>query len=286
MRHGADRADVPYLERFAEAKGRLFSRLNAERRAAGVTALAYDRLAARVGDAFCLDAALERSSGHWDTAGRAPYLRWGLGGGVDYSAENFSSLTRTGAPVEEQEVARLLLDAHARMMAEVPPNDGHRRTALDPDWTHVGFGAAVAGGEFRMVEEFSRHAAVWVDLPEAPLPAGSRAPFALKLPSGWNLGAVEVGYERPPRPLAREEIRRRGTYAYPAASQQFRVRTPGNSQYADGSHGDLALVNGVLRLEIPLLSGAGDYYVFVYAAPGVVEGRRLPPLTAALIRAK
>jgi hypothetical protein len=273
------------VERFPEAKARLLERLNAERRAAGLPPVAYDLLAARVGDAFCLDAARERTSGHWDSAGRPPYLRWALGGGVDYSAENFSSLSRIGASVDEEEVPGLLLGAHAGMMAEVPPNDGHRKTVLDPDWTHVGIGAAIDRGEFRMVEEFSRHVAEWIEVPAAPLPAGSRAPFALKLPSGWSLGAVEVGFEPPPRPLSREEIRHRGAYAYPLASQQFRARSPANTQYADGSHGDLDLVRGVVRLDIPLLAGPGDYYVFVYAARGSAEGRRLSPLTAALIRA-
>ena len=62
-----------------------------------------------------------RSTGHWDTAGQPPYLRWGLAGAVDYHAENFGSFTRVGQNVEEGEVPALLLDAHARMMAERPP---------------------------------------------------------------------------------------------------------------------------------------------------------------------
>ena len=285
-RHGADRAAVTHSERFPEAKARLLARLNEERRAAGAPPLAYDPLAASVGDAFCLDSARTRSSGHWDLAGRPPYLRWGLAGGVDYHGENFSSLTRTGAAVEEAEVPRLLLDAHAHMMAEVPPDDGHRRTVLDPTWTHVGFGAAVDGGEFRMVEEFSRHVAEWVEVPSAPLPAGRRAPFGVKLPRGWTLASIEVGFEAPTRPLSRVETRRRGAYAYPSASQHFLARAPANTQYPDGSRGEVSLVRGVARIDIPLLSGPGNYYVFVFAAPGSAQGRTLSPLTSALIQAR
>ena len=184
VRRGGNAGAGPYAERFPEAKARLLERLNRERRAAGAPALAYDLLGASVGDAFSLDAATSRSSGHWDTAGRPPYLRWALAGGVDYHGENFSALTRTGADVDESEVSRLLLDAHAQMMAERPPDDGHRRTALDPDWTHVGFGAAAAGGEFRMVEEYSRRVALWVEVPRAPVPVRQRAPFAVRLPPG------------------------------------------------------------------------------------------------------
>ncbi|HEX7529246.1 MAG TPA: hypothetical protein VF425_09060 [Thermoanaerobaculia bacterium] len=286
VRRGGNAAAGTYAERFPEAKSRLFDRLNRERRAAGATPVAYDLLGASVGDAFCLDAAMSRTSGHWDSAGRPPYLRWALAGGVDYHSENFSSLTRTGSEVEGSEVSRLLLDAHGQMMAERPPNDGHRRTVLDPEWTHVGIGAAVAGGEFRMVEEYSRRVVEWVDVPLSPVPARARAPFAVKLPPGWTLVALEVGFEPAPRPMSREEIRRRGSYAYPAASQRLLARAPTNNQYPDGSRGEVDLVRGVARADIPLLSGPGDYYVFVFATPGSVEGRPLSPLTAALIQGR
>jgi uncharacterized protein YkwD len=286
VHRGADRAASSYVERFPEAKARLFAGLNEERRAAGAPPLAYDLLAARVGDAFCLDMARTHSSGHWDTAGRPPYLRWGLAGGVDYHAENFSSLTRTGANVEDAEVPAFLLDAHARMMAEVPPHDGHRRTVLNPEWTHVGIGTATLGGEFRMSEEFSRHVVEWVEVPAEPLPAGARAPFAVKLPAGWALAAIEVGFEAPARPMSREEIARRKAYAYPGASQTLLARAPASGQYEDGSRGEIDLVRGVARSGIPLLSGRGNYYVFVYAAPGSVSGRMLSPLTSALIQAR
>lgn len=286
VRRGGNAAGATYAERFPEAKARLLERLNRERRAAGVAPVAYDLLGASVGDAFCLDAATSRTSGHWDTAGRPPYLRWALAGGVDYHGENVSSLTRTGGEVEESEVSRLLLDAHDQMMAERPPDDGHRRTVLDPEWTHVGIGAAVAGGEFRMVEEYSRRVVEWVEVPRLPVPARARAPFAVKLPPGWALVSLEVGFEPAPRPMSREEIRRRGAYAYPAASQHLLARAPANAQYPDGSRGEVGLVRGVARAGIPLLSGPGNYYVFVFAAPGSYDGRSLSPLTAALIQAR
>jgi uncharacterized protein YkwD len=286
VRLGGSAAGATYVERFPEAKARLFERLNRERRAAGAAPVSYDLLGASVGDAFCLDAATSGTSGHWDTAGRPPYLRWALAGGVDYQGENFSSLTRTGGEVEVSEVSRLLLDAHGQMMAERPPDDGHRRTVLDPTWTHVGIGAAVAGGEFRMVEEYSRRVVEWVEVPRAPVPVRARAPFAVKLPPGWALVSLDVAYEPAPRPMSREEIRRRGSYAYPGSSQRLLARTPAHAQYRDGSRGEVDLVRGVARAGIPLLSGPGNYYVFVYAAPGSAEGRSLSPLTAALIQGR
>ena len=286
VRRGGNATAGTYAETFPEAKSRLFERLNRERRAAGAPPVAYDLLGASVGDAFCLDAALSRTSGHWDAAGRPPYLRWALAGGVDYHGENFSSVTRSGGEVEGSEVSRLLLDAHGQMMAERPPDDGHRRTVLDPQWTHVGIGAAVAGSEFRMVEEYSRRVVEWVEVPRAPVPARARAPFAVKLPPGWTFVSFEVGFEPAPRPMSREEIHRRGSYAYPVPSQHFLARAPSYAQYPDGSRGEVDFVRGVARADIPLLSGPGNYYVFVFATPGPYGGRLLSPLTAALIQAR
>ena len=39
-------------------------------------------------------------------------------------------------------------------------------------------GFAAAGGELRMVEEYSRRVALWVEVPRAPVPVRQRAPFA------------------------------------------------------------------------------------------------------------
>ena len=211
VRFGPDRGRVAGAEREPAAKAALLSRINAERRAAGVPPLKYDLFAARVGDAFCLDAAVTGVSGHWDLAGRAPYLRWALAGGVDYHAENACSYSRIGGGFREDEASSLLLQAHGRMMAERPPDDGHRQTVLDPLWTHVGIGFAAAGGEVRMTEEYSRRLAEWVEMPASPLPPGSVAPFAMRLPAGWNVGVIEVAFERFPKPLTAAETRRRGS---------------------------------------------------------------------------
>ena len=68
-------------------------------------------------------------------------------------AENSVSWRTTGALFQEPAL-ELALEGEAAMMAEKPPDDGHRRTILDPGVTHVGVGWAQGGGEFRMAEEF------------------------------------------------------------------------------------------------------------------------------------
>lgn len=284
VRRGRERTSVPYRERARDAKAALLARINADRLATGAPPVAVDLVAARAGDDFCLDAARQRTLGHWDLAGRAPYDRYADAGGVDVHAENFSGTSKTGAPFHPDELVALLLDAHRQMMAERPPADGHRRTILDPSWTHVGIGVALEGGEFRMTEEFSRHAVEWVEIPAGPVSLAARtAPFAAELPKGWNLAAIEIAHERAPRPMSAAEIGRRLSYAYPATSRRLLPRLAASYRYPDGSTGEVDVQGGVVRARIPLGSGPGSYWVFVYAAPGPVAGVTLGPVTAARI---
>jgi len=222
--------------------------------------------------------------GHWDLAGRAPYDRYADAGGVDYHAENFSGATRTGAPFRGSELESLLLEAHEGMMAERPPADAHRRTALDARFTHVGFGVALEGGEFRMTEEYSRHVVGWVDIPAGPVPISAHdAPFAALLPKGWTLAMIEVAHAGFPRSISKHEIARRGSYSYPRATERLLPKLGGSQHYSGGASGEVTVSAGVVRATVQFLSGPGDYWVFVYAAPGEVAGRSLTPLTASRI---
>ena len=136
-----------------------------------------------------------------------------------------------------------------------------------------------------MTEEFSRHVATWIEAPAGRVRAGRTVPVSVQLPKGWKLAAVEVAHERFPRPLTPKEIRKRGAYAYPRGAQTLLPLVPPGFKYADGSAGDVAVADGVVRAKVPLLSGAGSYWVFVYASPGAVEGKALSPITAVRVLA-
>jgi uncharacterized protein YkwD len=279
VRLGADRDAIAYREPYAKEKARLLGRINEERRLAGVPPIAYDLRAAKVGDDFCADQAATRATGHWDTSGRPPHLRWALEGGVDYEAENFYSRSRYGYPLKE-DVGALLLAAHESFMSERPPANGHRETILDPLFTHVGIGAARLEGEFRMSEEFVRRVAEWVELPAGPLPVGSRARVAMKVRVPFRVGIVEVAWEAPPRRLSTGEIARRAAYSYPPAVHTFRPLLSGGMTWEGGGRGDFATSpDGRIELSVPLDHGPGHYYVIAYVGQSVTQ-RRLSPATA------
>jgi uncharacterized protein YkwD len=275
-----------YAESVPAAKAELLAVINAERKAHRAPPLAYDLLGAKVGDAFCVDAARNATVGHWDLAGRAPYLRWALAGGVDNHAQNFAAERRIGFGFDEP-AADLLKKAHAAFMAETPPDDGHRRTVLDPIWTHVGIGFAVVGGEMRMTEEYSRRVLEWVELPSGRVKAGRTAEVAMKLPRGWSVGAVEVAWEPFPKPLSRAEIASRGAYRLPPGVRTLRPYPPAGARWESGEPGSFhARTGGRIELSVALDRGPGHYYVVVFGAEGEALGQRLLPLAVPMVTAE
>jgi uncharacterized protein YkwD len=285
QRHGPERIAMPYDDPRAEDKRALFERINRDREEHGIPALRYEPRAALVGDRFCDDSAAGRFTGHWDLQGRAPYLRWGLAGGVDFHAENAASYSisigRFTRPLRE-----LMLEAHGNMMAEVPPGDGHRRTILDPDLTHVGIGLAEVGGEVRMTEEFTRAAFEWIEVPVGPLRAGQRASFAGRPLKGWSVGVVEVRFEPPPQPLTVLEVRRRRAYSYPDVIRSLVPSVSAPRGNFPARRGDFYVGrDGSFSITFPLDVGPGHYFVLCYLRPARETTGLMGPATAALITA-
>ena len=275
-----------YAERVPAAKAELLGVINEERKAHGAPPLSYDLLGAKVGDEVCEDAARNRTTGHWDLAGRAPYLRWALAGGIDHHAQNFAAESRRGFEFTEP-AAELLKKAHAAFMAERPPGDGHRKAVLDPIWTHVGIGFAIVGGEMRMTEEYSRRVLEWVELPAGPVKAGKGAFVALKLPRGWSVGAIEVAWEAFPKPMSRAEIAARGAYGLPAGSRTLHPYPPAGARWESGEKGDFQSTSGGrIEVSVPLDRGPGHYFLVVFAAEGPVQGRKLYPVAAPMVTAE
>ena len=281
VRLGLERTAIEYEEPQAAEKRALLERINRDRRAAGVAPLAYEPRAALAGDRFCLDAALDGSWGHWDTAGRAPYLRWGLAGGVDYHSENVAGYSISSGRIDRP-LGALLLQAHEAMMAERPPQDGHRRTILDPLFTHVGIGLAASGGEFRMSQEFTRVVLTWVEVPAHPLRRGEEARFAGEVPPDWEIGLVEIRFEPPPRPVTLLDLRRRGSYRLPGVVRSMRPRLPEGGFYDSGGRGEFAEEGGRFSLSFPL-DEEGYYFVVSYVRPRGSTLEIMGPATAALV---
>jgi uncharacterized protein YkwD len=197
----------------------VFRQINADRSAAGLPPVAWDEAASRVADAFAAEQIREGTRGHVLLDGFPPYARTGLAGIFGFGRENVVSWSTT-APTFHEPALGLALEGEASMLAERPPEDGHRRTILDPDATHVGVGWAQGGGQFRMAEEFMTRR-----LAELTLERVAQDPATIlvrgRTTAGQSLRFVTLANEPAPRRLTKAEANARTRYTYPEPRLAF-----------------------------------------------------------------
>jgi uncharacterized protein YkwD len=207
---GIPRADAQPVD---PLKAAVLARINRDRASAGVLPVRWDEAVSRIADAFCRQQVRERTSGHFLMDGVPPYGRTGLFGVFGAQSENSASWI-TSARSFREKPQELAIAGHEGMMAERPPADGHRRTILDPEATHVGVGYAVEGGRFQMAQEFLAR-----NLDRLVLSRRDRSPLVLRFegkPSpNWRLEFVTIAREPLPTPLTRQEANGRTSYSYP-----------------------------------------------------------------------
>ena len=192
----------------------VFARINRDRVLAGLLPVAWDEAASQVADAFCEQQVREASRGHFLMDGVPPYARTAFAGVFGAQSENSVSWVTTGSSFTETPL-QLALAGHKEMMGEKPPQDGHRRTILDPDATHVGVGYASANGRFQMAQEFLTRTLERVRLVRSD---ASRLilHFEGKTVKDTRLMFVTIARELPPATLTREEASARTSYSYPS----------------------------------------------------------------------
>jgi uncharacterized protein YkwD len=191
----------------------VFARINSDREAAGAQPVAWDEAAARVAREFCAAQVRERTRGHFLTDGLPPYARTALAGVFGVQAEN-STAWLSSAREFQRGMVELALDAHRDMLEEKPPADGHRKTILDPDATHVGVGWAQQSGSFRMAQEFTTRR-----LSELSLTRVAQSPATVrvdgKLLSPYRFEFVTLAREPEPQRLTKAQADSHTSYGYP-----------------------------------------------------------------------
>ncbi len=197
----------------------VWQRINKDRAAHGLRTLLWDEAASRVADAFCAKQVQEQTRGHFLLNGFPPYARMGLAGVFGMNSENAVAWTTTGANFEDPPLG-LALAGQESMMAEKPPSDGHRRTILDPEVTHVGVGWAQGSGRFRMAQEFLVRHLARLTLEQV---AGNPATVLVKgqTLSDYRIAFVTIAHEPMPRPLSRGQANSRTHYEFPEPRLAF-----------------------------------------------------------------
>jgi len=137
----------------AAVRGKLLAELNAHRRAAGIRPLGSDAIAQAAAQIQADDMAATDVFGHGDAYGRLPMTRYEtLGGTARFYGENVGWY---GARVTQLDaVWRAVAELDSQMMAERPPNDGHRRNILAARFEAVGIAFAIGPHGLYFAEDF------------------------------------------------------------------------------------------------------------------------------------
>ncbi|HKR65200.1 MAG TPA: CAP domain-containing protein [Thermoanaerobaculia bacterium] len=230
-----------------------------------------------IGDDYCRRQIDNGTTGHFTTDGLAPYMRYSFAGGKDAVSENAAAWSANYAFNDRAlyEMARRSEDA---MMSEMPPNDGHKRTILDPHATHVGIGMAWQRGEFRLVHEFVRRYINWTK----PLPAAANVDDVITIAGspirGTAIEAITVHHEPLPARMSAFVASAIPSYSLPKLRKEYlprlksEVRRDENGrleyirrEYPDGTRGDFYLgKSGDFSFDVPFTDGPGVYTVVVW----------------------
>lgn len=251
------------FERFAELRANLLEMVNEERAVAKVPLLAIDELATRVATNHAIEMATHEFASHWSRNGHKPYHRYSFAGGTAATQENVSAADNTWT----NKLSDLKQDTsylHLRLYQETPPNDGHRKTILAPQHTHVGFGIAVEKLRLRVVELF---VAKYLEVKPVPREAAPKSEFvfaAKMLNRDHTLNHVEVCYERLPKPPELSWLREARSYGLPEPAKILRPKVLPPYMYADRTRGDVEVdLEGGFSVPIGLFEDKPGIYTIV-----------------------
>jgi hypothetical protein len=210
--------------------------VNEERAVAKVPAVAMDDLATQVATSHARSMAVDDYVSHWGRDGFKPYQRYSFAGGSHATQENISAADNTWSMKLEdlrQDTAYL----HVRLYQEKPPNDGHRKTILAPQQTHVGFGFGIDKLRLRVVELFVAKYVEVAPLNRRAKPGDTMAFTAKVTKSDYVLNYVEVYFEPLPKAPELEWLREARSYSLPNESRVLLPKLIPPLAYADKTTG-------------------------------------------------
>ncbi len=252
----------------------LLTLINRDRARNGLTPVELDPQTSQLADLYCDQQLRYGTTGHFTIDGLAPYMRYSFSGGNDGVSENAAAWSANYS-FADSSIPELIRRSQAAMLAEVPPNDGHRKTLLDPHATHVGLGISWEKGEFRMVQEFIRRYIEWT----GPLPraasTGQKISSAGRPRQGYEVEAISVYHEPFPQAMTAVVANRISSYGLPGHRRDYlpryrplRTRSVGGARLARNresrSDGFVLHRDGTFSFTVPTREGSGIYTVVVW----------------------
>jgi uncharacterized protein YkwD len=250
-------------KQFPLVREKLLNLLNEERVQAGLNRLELDDLACTVASAHAQDMIRGQFLSHWGSDGRKAYHRYTFAGGTDALQENVGSAESINS-LAPNSVIKDFLDMHQSMTNEVPPNDGHRRTILNPYHTHVGFGLAFQGHSLRLDELYLARYAQIDAVPREAKPKSTIVITGQLLNPKHFLHEVDVFYEPLPAPPEMAWLRTPRSLSLPDEYVVLRPKAPAGTTYVDGKLGDYDWVGGKFRVPVTLFRDEPGIYTVLF----------------------
>jgi uncharacterized protein YkwD len=287
-------SDSPLEETRVTLRQHILKLINRDRQLYNLPPVELDIQTSALADEYCKLQLRNGTTGHFTTDGRAPYIRYSQAGGNDGMSENAAAWSASYRFSDRAlyEMARRSQDA---MMAEVPPRDGHKRTILDPNATHVGIGLAWEGGEFRMVHHFVRRYVDWTRTLPRKATIGEQIIAAGRPLPGSRIEAISVHHEPMPETMPATVANAIEVYSLPDKRKDFLPRLKSSytrrndgtieivrREYSDGRRGDFYLAeDGSFSFNVPFTDGAGVYTVVVWVRKD--GGQPIPASNVAIL---
>ncbi len=257
---GASRAEETRLTLRQE-----FLRLiNSDRKAHGLRPVELDSWTSSLADEYCRAQLRNGTTGHFTTDGQAPYMRYSFAGGSDGVSENAAAWSASYR-FSDRALYEMIRRSEEAMMSESAPHDGHRRTILDPNATHVGIGLAWSGGEFRLTQEFIRRYISWTARPPHAAMTSDRIVAAGRAAHGYVVDAISVHYEPMPQPISPITANMIETYSLPDRRRDYALHGQSGFNFA-----------------VPFTDGPGIYTIVVWVKKA--DDREAIPATNVSIR--
>ena len=260
-------------------QNQLLSLVNEERAAARLGSLKLDDLACKVAQKHALDMAENGFLSHWDRDGLKPYHRYSFAGGTEAIEEN-DGATDHSNPVPPEELRPEIFALHKSMYDEYPPHDGHRKTILAPQHTHVGFGLACSGTHVRLSEIY---VARYATIDPYPIMVKTRSHFMFGgrvLDGAYSIKTIDLFYEPLPAAADLPSLLEPRPYGLPVERESFLRRLPDDTRYEDGSRGSIQIHGRKFRVPINASRKEPGIYTIVVWIQKRQEGQPFPATQA------
>ncbi|HEX5966071.1 MAG TPA: CAP domain-containing protein, partial [Pyrinomonadaceae bacterium] len=243
-----------------------------------------DPLATRVATQHATEMAMHDFVSHWGRDGLKAYHRYSFAGGTEATEENVSAADNTWSN-KMRDLKQDTSYLHLRLYQEQPPNDGHRKTILAPQHTHVGFGIAVEKLRLRLVELFVAKYLEVRDVPQVAKPRSVVQFSARLLKRDHTLNHIEVCYEPLPKPPELSWLNEPRSYDLPQESKVLRPRLTPPFIYSDRTRGDVDInLDGGFSVPVTLFHDKPGIYTLVAWLKPNRSGKAFPA-TAVCIQA-